>query len=130
MSDLLEWARRYAAAGISTMPIGDDKKPLVKWTHRQKDAPSDKSLSTDYRKQGVAGIGGITGEVSGDLILVELEAISVLEILDDFKGRLDVLRGEVVLEDAGGGCPAERSVGSVMIVEVDEAAVAVASLGL
>ena len=89
MSGLLEWARRYAAAGISTMPIGDDKKPLVKWTHRQKDAPSDKSLSTDYRKQGVAGIGGITGEVSGDLILVELEAIGVLEILDDFKGRLD-----------------------------------------
>ena len=89
MSDLLEWARRYAAAGISTMPIGDDKKPLVKWTHRQKDTPSDKSLSTDYRKQGVAGIGGITGEVSGDLILVELEAIGVLEILDDFKGRLD-----------------------------------------
>ena len=43
---------------------------------------------------------------------------------------LVVLRGEVVLEDAGGGCPAERSVGSVMIVEVDEAAVAVASLGL
>ena len=28
MSGLLEWARRYAAAGISTMPIGDDKKPL------------------------------------------------------------------------------------------------------
>ena len=96
MSGLLEWARRYAAAGISTMPIGDDKKPLVKWTHRQKDAPSDKSLSTDYRKQGVAGIGGITGEVSGDLILVELETIGVLEILDDFKGRLDVITGDVV----------------------------------
>ena len=46
------------------------------------------------------------------------------------KGALVVLRGEVVLEDAGGVCPAERSVGSVMIVEVDEAAVAVASLGL
>ena len=89
MSDLLEWARRYAAAGISTMPIGDDKKPLVKWTQRQKDAPSGKSLSDDYRKQGAVGIGGITGEVSGDLILVELEAIGVLEILDDLKGRLD-----------------------------------------
>ena len=31
-----------------------------------------------------------------------------------------MLFGEVVLEDAGGGCPAERSVGSVVIVEVDE----------
>ena len=37
------------------------------------------------------------------------------------EGRLlVVLFGEVVLEDAGGGCPAERSVGSVVIVEVDE----------
>ena len=35
-------------------------------------------------------------------------------------GPLVVLFGEVVLEDAGGGCPAERSVGSVVIVEVDE----------
>ena len=40
-----------------------------------------------------------------------------------------VVGGEVVLEGAGGGCPAERSVGSVMIVEVDEPGVGVGTLG-
>ena len=43
--------------------------------------------------------------------------------------RLVVLFGEVVLEDAGGGCPSERSVGSVVIVEVDEPVVGGSALG-
>ena len=42
---------------------------------------------------------------------------------------LGVLFGEVVLEDAGGGCPSERSVGSVVIVEVDEPVVGGSALG-
>ena len=42
---------------------------------------------------------------------------------------LAVLFGEVVLEDAGGGCPSERSVGSVVIVEVDEPVVGGSALG-
>ena len=41
---------------------------------------------------------------------------------------LDVLFGEVVLDDAGGGCPAECSVGSVVIVEVDEPVIGAGSL--
>ena len=36
--------------------------------------------------------------------------------------------GEVVLEDADGGGPFERSVGSVVIVEVDEPGVAAGAL--
>ena len=45
-------------------------------------------------------------------------------------GRLlDVRRGEVVPDDACGGCPAERSMGSVVIVEVDESVVGVGALG-
>lgn len=43
---------------------------------------------------------------------------------------LAVLRGEVVPDDADGGGPAERSVGSVVIVEVDELEVADVTLGL
>jgi hypothetical protein len=41
-----------------------------------------------------------------------------------------VLRGEVVPEGAGGCCPAERAVGSVPIVEMHEAGVAVGAVGL
>jgi hypothetical protein len=41
-----------------------------------------------------------------------------------------VLFGEVVLDDADGGGPSERSVGSVVIVEVDEPEIGVSALGL
>ena len=44
--------------------------------------------------------------------------------------QLDVVFGEVVLEDAVGGCPSERSVVSVVIVEVDEPFVGVGSLAV
>ena len=40
-----------------------------------------------------------------------------------------MLRGEVVLEDADGVGPFERSVGSVVIVEVDESGVGLVALG-
>ena len=42
---------------------------------------------------------------------------------------LAVHRGEVVLEDAGWGCPAECSVGSVVIVEMHEPGVGAGPLG-
>ena len=44
-------------------------------------------------------------------------------------GHLGVHRGEVVLEDAGWGCPAECSVGSVVIVEMHEPGVGAGPLG-
>ena len=43
--------------------------------------------------------------------------------------HLGVHRGEVVLEDAGWGCPAECSVGSVVIVEMHEPGVGAGPLG-
>ncbi len=47
------------------------------------------------------------------------------------RGRgLAVLGGEVVPEGAGGCCPSERPVGSMVIVEVDEAGVAGAAFAL
>jgi hypothetical protein len=47
----------------------------------------------------------------------------------DGQRELGVLFGEVVLDEAGGGCPSERSVGSVVIVEVDELGVCLGALG-
>ena len=41
---------------------------------------------------------------------------------------LAVLFGDVVLEDADGGGPSERSVGSVVIVEVDESFIGAGAL--
>ena len=43
---------------------------------------------------------------------------------------LGVLFGDVVLEDADGGGPFERSVGSVVIVEVDESFIGAGALDI
>ena len=48
---------------------------------------------------------------------------------NDSSAALGVYRGEVVLEDAGWGCPAECSVGSVVIVEMHEPGVGAGPLG-
>ena len=50
--------------------------------------PINPSPPTTESRASLASAGS-PARVSGDLILVELEAIGVLEILDDFKGRLD-----------------------------------------
>jgi hypothetical protein len=44
--------------------------------------------------------------------------------------RLGVLFGDVVFEDADGGGPFERSVESVVIVEVDETFIGAGALGV
>lgn len=56
--------------------------------------------------------------------------LDTLEKLAAAVGReLVVLFGEVLLDDAGGGCPSERSVGSVVIVEVDESDIRLGASG-
>ena len=52
--------------------------------------------------------------------IVPERRLRVVPLGEAIPRRLSVLRGEVVPEDAGGCCPAERAVGSVVIVEVDE----------
>ncbi len=58
--------------------------------------------------------------------IIMLSAFSLLR--GCCEDRLVVLFGEVVPDDAGGGGPSECSVGSVVIVEVDESVVGVGSL--
>ena len=58
----------------------------------------------------------------------EEDASDRLRVVVD-EGDLGVHRGEVVLEDAGWGCPAECSVGSVVIVEMHEPGVGAGPLG-
>ncbi len=97
MNPLLDAARRYTDAGISTVPLGgpDGKVPKVaRWTHRQDDLPSPRTLKSDYGgaespRDGVTGIGGICGEVSGRLLFFELEAVAMVDLFDEFVGKLE-----------------------------------------
>lgn len=67
---------QFASAGFSVMPVGKDKKPLLKsWKQYQKTPATDEEIEKWWSMWPEANIGIITGEVSG---------ISVIDI--DTKG--------------------------------------------
>jgi hypothetical protein len=86
MSNLLPIALRFLAQGISVVPTANDgsKRPAFAWQGFQEHLPiADELLS--WFKDGVDGIGVITGKVSGNLEMLELEGRAVAE-----KMHLDV----------------------------------------
>ena len=105
-------------------------------------APGVASGVAELERAGIVGRGKLH-PVARDLLspIASPQAVISVEIFgsgppeiatiwcDGRRCTLGVLFGEVVLEDAGGGCPSERSVGSVVIVEVDEPVVGGSALG-
>lgn len=80
MSNLLPIALRFLAQGISVVPTANDgsKRPAFAWQGFQEHLPiADELLS--WFKDGVDGIGVITGNVSGNLEMLELEGRAVAE---------------------------------------------------
>ena len=80
MSNLLPIALRFLAQGISVVPTANDgsKRPAFAWERFQRELPiADELLS--WFKDGVDGIGVITGAVSGSLEMLELEGRAVAE---------------------------------------------------
>jgi hypothetical protein len=80
MSNLLPIALRFLAQGISVVPTANDgsKRPAFAWQGFQEHLPiADELLS--WFKDGVDGIGVITGAVSGNLEMLELEGRAVAE---------------------------------------------------
>lgn len=61
-----EVAAKYRSLGLSVMPIGDKKRPMVKWTEAQK-------AITVYNFSEAHGIGVICGKVSGNLEAIDFD---------------------------------------------------------
>ena len=114
MSELLPIALRFLAQGISVVPTANDgsKRPAFAWQGYQENLPTADELLAWF-KDGVEGIGVITGQVSGNLEMLELEGRAVsqkmhLEIgeiannsgLGDLWQRLN--QGYVELTPSGG----------------------------
>ena len=78
MSDaILTTALRFAAAGISAVPVAADgsKRPgLPSWTAYQKKRPTPEELMGWFSKKQ-DGVGIICGAVSGNLEMLELELL-------------------------------------------------------
>jgi hypothetical protein len=86
MTNLLPIALRFLAQGISVVPTANDgsKRPAFSWERFQRELPIADELLMWF-KDGVDGIGVITGAVSGNLEMLELEGRAVAE-----KMHLDV----------------------------------------
>ena len=80
MNDLLPIALRFLNEGISVVPVADDgsKRPALSWQKYQEQLPTaDEVLG--WFKDDVQGIGVITGAVSGNLEMLELEGRAVAQ---------------------------------------------------
>ena len=80
MNDLLPIALRFLNEGISVVPVADDgsKRPALSWQKYQEQLPTaDEVLA--WFKDDVQGIGVITGAVSGNLEMLELEGRAVAQ---------------------------------------------------
>lgn len=77
MTGLYSRAMQLAASGLSIMPVGLDKRPLLKsWKQYQTKRPTDEEIEAWWEKWPKANIGVITGKVSG---------ITVIDV-DTYKG--------------------------------------------
>ena len=80
MSSLLPIALRFLAQGISVVPTANDgsKRPAFAWERFQRELPMADELLMWF-KEGVNGIGVVTGTVSGNLEMLELEGRAVAQ---------------------------------------------------
>jgi putative DNA primase/helicase len=80
MSNLLPIALRFLAQGISVVPTANDgsKRPAFAWERFQRELPMADELLMWF-KEGVNGIGVVTGTVSGNLEMLELEGRAVAQ---------------------------------------------------
>lgn len=89
---LLAAARRYRAAGLSLIPIGDDKRPLMALLPRDSDAngrnqptwkpfreqPPDEATLIYWFGRGQVNIAIVTGQVSGGLVVFDFDTAADL----------------------------------------------------
>ena len=74
----LTTALRFLAQGISVVPVANDgtKRPALAWQKYQEQLPTSDEVLLWF-KQDIDGVGVITGKVSGNLEMLELEGRAV-----------------------------------------------------
>ena len=69
MSEMLYFAKQYAAAGMAVLPLKPDKTPYT--THGVKDASAHEAVIENWWKRWPsANIGIATGKVSGGIFVI------------------------------------------------------------
>jgi len=89
---MLENALAYLKKGMSVIPVGVDKKPIIAWQMYQEQLPTEKQVKDWWEKNPFANIGIITGKISG---------ITVVDVEKD--GDPSFLPATLIAKTGGGG---------------------------
>lgn len=108
-----ETFQRYLAGGLSLVPCGQDKRPVIKWKEYQQRTPTpaelDRWLQTDAE-----AFAAVCGQVSGGLEIIDFDnnadalpmAYSAIDFYDAWRDEVGALvdhYGLVVQRTGGGG---------------------------
>lgn len=67
-----EMAKKYLSSGASVIPVGKDKRPLIKWEEFQKRRPTEKEIDEWWIRFPEANVAIVTGKIS-NLTVVDFE---------------------------------------------------------
>ena len=81
MNVLLKSALLYENKGFSVIPIGNNKKPLIKWIKYQNERASREQITSWWKKHPTANIGIVTGAIS-NLLVVDIDSPEALEEIE------------------------------------------------
>lgn len=74
MSKLTEKAKEYTAKGLSVLPTDKDKKPVTAWKKYQTELITQEEIENYFSRSSVAGIAIITGAISGNLEVIDVDS--------------------------------------------------------
>ena len=69
VSEMQNWAIRYMKAGMSVIPVSQDKKPLIKWEQYQKRLATEKEILEWWLQYPNANIAVVTGAISNKAVI-------------------------------------------------------------
>lgn len=72
-NEILTSALRYAELGLSVIPVGRDKKPLIAWQRYQKERAAREQIIAWWTQFPDANVAIVTGEISG-IVVIDVEA--------------------------------------------------------
>jgi len=81
-------ALAYHAGGLSIIPVGPRKKPLLEWTPFQGKPATLEQIKVWARKKPAAGFAAVCGEVSGGLTILDFDVAGFYERWAALAGEL------------------------------------------
>ncbi len=95
----LEAALRYAQAGLSIIPVGRNKRPVIAWEPYQRTIADEKTVRAWFEKRG-HNLAVVTGTISGGLVAIDFDEASFFE---RWRSEVEENLDKLVIQKSGRG---------------------------